>query len=126
MRGRRPAGPGYVDHLNGTAETKRRLKVILQTMRGELRLSEACELLDVCPQRLHQLREEAMQGALAALEPRPAGRPPQARADEQVEQLQQKLTDAEVELRAAQAREEIALVLPRAAQPAEGKKTRRP
>jgi hypothetical protein len=126
MRGRRPAGPGYVDHLNGTAETKRRLKVILQTMRGELRLSEACELLDVCPQRLHQLREEAMQGALAALEPRPAGRPPQTRADEQVEQLQQKLADAEVELRAAQAREEIALVLPRAAQPAEGKKTRRP
>jgi hypothetical protein len=110
-------------------ETKRRLKVILQTMRGELRLSEACAMLGVSPQRFHQLREEAMQGALAALEPRPAGRPARSQAEsaQQVEQLQKKLADAQVELRAAQAREEIALVAPRLVQgpAAAEKKTRR-
>jgi len=129
MRGRRPAGPAYVEHLDTSdKETRRRLKVILQTMTGELRLSQACELLNVCPQRFHQLREEAMRGALAALEPRPAGRPPltPAPAQEQVAALEKKLATAEVELCAAQAREEIALVLPRVAHepPATEKKTR--
>ena len=129
MRGRRPAGPDYVDNLEGSPPTKQRLKVILQTMRGELRLLEACELLGVSPQRFHQLREEALQAALAALEPRPAGRPPQPHspAEEQIEQLQQQLADKDIELHAAQAREEIALVLPRVVQPPQRpeKKTRR-
>jgi hypothetical protein len=128
MRGRRPAGPAYVEHLHASStETRRRLKVILQTMTGELRLSEACELLKVCPQRFHQLREEAMRGALAALEPRPAGRPPltPAPAQEQVADLEKKLATANIELSAAEAREEIALVLPRVIQePPAAKKKR--
>ena len=129
MRGRRPAGPAYVDNLEGSVPTKQRLKVILETLRGELRLLEACQLLGVSPQRFHQLREEALQAALTALEPRPAGRPAHQRspAEEQVEQLQQQLADKDIELRAAQAREEIALVLPQVVPPAlrPPKKTRR-
>ena len=115
MRGRRPAGPGYVDQLQGSVEDKRRLKVIMQTMTGELRLLEACRILDVCPQRFHQLREEAMQGALAGLAPRPKGRPrPQLTPEQQrIAELEKELAATRIELRAAQAREEIALVLPR-------------
>ena len=115
MRGRRPAGPSYVENLDGDAETKQRLKVILQTMAGELGVLDACKILKVCTQRFHQLREEAMRGALGALAPRPRGRPPQMTTleQEQLDEVENKLAQAEVELRAARAREELALVLPR-------------
>ena len=138
MRGRRPAGPDYVDQLSDCDdETKRRLKVIMQTLRGELRLKEACVILRVSPQRFHQLREQALRGAADALKPRPKGRPPNrpSAPPQQVEQLQQELADTRVELRAAQTRAEIATVLPRVLQTpptppessepsSEGKKTR--
>jgi transposase-like protein len=118
-----------VDQLPGSAEDKRRLKVIMETMTGELRLLEACRILDVSPQRFHQLREEALQGALAGLAPRPKGRPRQPPTPEQqrIAELEKELALAQLELRAAQAREEIALVLPRVVQapPVGGKKTRR-
>jgi hypothetical protein len=133
MRGRRPAGPDYVDQLRDCDdETKRRLKVIMQTLCGDLRLNEACALLGVSPQRFHQLREQALLGAAAVLKPRPKGRPPRRRSpqQQQVEQLQQELGAAKVELRAAQARAEIATLLPRVLQTppqaaSRGKKTRR-
>ena|SRR5437879_8972291 len=128
MRGRRPAGPAYVQHLPGGDEEKERFKVIMQTMMGELRVVEACRILKVCPQRFHQLREEAMTGALAGLAPRPKGRPRQHVTAEQqrIAELEKELAAAKFELRAAQAREEIALVLPRVVQepPATQKKTR--
>jgi hypothetical protein len=129
MRGRRPAGPAYVEQLQGSPGTKRRLKVILQTVRGELSLQEACARLGLSPQRFHQLRQEALQGALAALEPRPLGRPPRepGPADARLAELEHQLADVDLQRRAAEAREEIALVLPRAAQAPAGpeKKTRR-
>lgn len=129
MRGRRPAGPAYVEQLQGSPPTKQRLKVILQTLRGDLSLGDACAALAISPQRFHQLRQEASQGALAALEPRPPGRPVQERgsAEARVGELEAQLADLGVQLRAAEAREEIALVLPRAARPAAvpEKKTRR-
>lgn len=129
MRGRHAAGPEYVDKLDGSAEEKKRLKVIMQTMTGELRVSEACEALNVCPQRFHQLREEAMQGALAGLAARPKGRPRRTLTPEQQEiaELKKQLAAAEIEVRTARAREEIALVLPRVVQqPEPEKKTRQP
>jgi hypothetical protein len=129
MRGRHAAGPEYVDKLDGNAEEKKRLKVIMQTMTGELSFAEGCRTLGVCPQRLHQLRQEAMQGALAALAPRPKGRPPRQLTAEQqrIAELEKEVTEGEIELRAARAREEIALVLPRVVQPeTKKKKTRRP
>jgi len=137
MRGRRPAGPDYVDHLRDCDDqTKRRLKVIMQTMSGDLRVHEACAILGISPQRFHQMREQALQGAADVLKPRPKGRPRRRRSSEQqqVEQLQQELGDAKVELCAAQARVEIATLLPRVLQAppkpppkpsAEEKKTRR-
>lgn len=127
MRGRRPAGPSYVDHLQGSALAKERLKVVLETMAGTCRVQEACRRLGISEQRFHQLREEAMVGALAGLEPGTPGRRPHtpSPAEEQVRDLEQQLADKDVELQAARVRAEIALALPRVVQePREEKKTR--
>jgi hypothetical protein len=75
MRGRIPSGPDYVQGLAGSTPAKERLQVILQTMTGTCRVSEACDLLGIGMQRFHQLRRRALLGALAALEPRASGRP---------------------------------------------------
>jgi transposase-like protein len=131
MRGRRPAGPEYVDRLEGSDLAKERLKIVLQTLAGQCRVTEACQHLGICEQRFHQIREEALTAALAGLEPQPAGRPAVVTAPTAAAQqtLQTQVEQLEVELRAAQARAEIALTLPRLvpATPAEAeaqKKTR--
>jgi hypothetical protein len=113
MRGRHPAGPEYVDRLEGSEEAKQRAKVILQTLVGELRVQEACDELKICEQRFHQLREEMLQAAVARMEARPAGRPPRPAEEPAEEALQEKLAETEAELRAAQVREEIALAMPK-------------
>ena len=135
MRGRRPQGPEYVDKLQGSLEAKERLKVILDTMSGQLRRLQACAELNIGETRFWQLRDQALQGALAAIEARPGGRPSQnEQADrQQVHELQQRVQELEQELHHAQVREEIALILPHAslAEPGaaapgdERKKTRR-
>jgi hypothetical protein len=116
MRGRRPFGPAYVNHLNASEVARQRLQVILETMQGTCGVLEACERLGVCTQRFHQLRQQAMEWALAGLEPgRPGRRPRQlSSAEEQIQALQEQIADLELELRAARARAEIALVLPNA------------
>jgi hypothetical protein len=96
------------------------VKVILETMAGRLRLQEACELLNISEQRFHQLREEMMAAAVKALEPGHAGRPAHTPtvAEEQIADLQAQLADQEVELRAAKARAEIAVIMPDIQHPA--------
>lgn len=114
MRGRKPVGPEYADKVEGSDTAKERAKIILETMVGTLRVQEACERLNISEQRFHQLREEMMAAAVKALEPGHAGRPVQTPtpAEEQVIALEQKLADQEVELRAAKARAEIAVIMP--------------
>ena len=114
MRGRLPSGPEYVDQLPGSELAKERLKVVLETLAGTCRVQEACERLQISEPRFHQLRLQVLESALGSLEPRSPGRPPKTLtpAEEQVVQLQEQLSDKEIELRAAQARAEIALVLP--------------
>jgi hypothetical protein len=124
MRGRYPLGLEAIDNLEGSAQAKQRLKVILQTMMGESRLSQACDELELSEPRVQQLRQTMLQAALASLEPGKPGRRPRAptEAELQVAQLQRQLEAQAVQQRAAEAREEIALILPRAAQEP-GKKT---
>jgi hypothetical protein len=136
MRGRWPLGLEYLEQLAGSEQTKERLRVILETLVGDKRLQEACSQLEVGETRFAQLREAALQGALAAIEPRPAGRPSHATSDgEQVRALQARVEQLELELEIAQVREEIALVFPHLRQPqargavgsepSQGKKARR-
>src|SRR6516162_7244664 len=129
MRGRRPSGPEYVEHLQGSTLAKERLKAVLETLAGTCRIQEACERLGVSEPRFHQLRERLLQAALNRMEPRQAGRPARqlSPAEEEAQVLKEQLAEMEVELRAAGAREEIALTLPNVAHPPEAaeKKTRR-
>jgi hypothetical protein len=119
MRGRRPVGPEYADKLSGSDTAKQRARVILETIAGTCRVQEACERLGISEQRFHQLREEMMAAAIQALEPGHAGRPAHTptSAEEQVVALEQKLADQEVELRAAKARAEIAVIMPNLSPP---------
>ena len=129
MRGRHPWGPGYVNQLQGSSQAKQRLRVVLETMTVGCRVQEACQRLGISEQRFDQLRQLAMQAALRRLESKPGGRPRRQHTGTTAEALalRQQVADLEAELRAAQVREEIALILPRAVreQAGAGKKTTR-
>jgi hypothetical protein len=128
MRGRHPSGPEYVQRLDGSERAKKRLQAVLETLNGSCRVSEACERLAVGEVRFHQLRLEALQGALAGLEAGSVGRPRQEERPtvEQLQALQEKVQALEIELRVAQTRAEVALAMPHLMQQRlSEKKTRR-
>jgi hypothetical protein len=112
MRGRRPTGPEYVWKLDGSSLACQRLQVILQTLGGEQSLQDACAELGIAPTRFHQLRQEALQAALAELEPGRAGRPGRAPQDPRISQLEAEVHELRLQLQAANVRAEIAAVLP--------------
>lgn len=118
MRGRRPAGPESVEHMEGSALAKERYQVLWETLSGKLRVFEACQCLNISEPRYHQLKTEMQAAGLASLEPGQAGRPAHQPSpqQQQIAALQQQVADLEVQLRAAQARAEIALVLPNVVQ----------
>ena len=125
MRGRKPPGPEFVQRLQGSATSKERAEIILKTLTGQLRFQEASALLGITPQRLHMLRQEALQALVDRLEPQPLGRPRQAPAPAAAGAVP--VASLERELEAARLREEIALLLPgRRVPPGGGKKGRRP
>jgi hypothetical protein len=134
MAGRHPAGPEYVEQLEGSELAKRRLRIVLETLAGRCGIGQAAELLGVSEQRVHQLREEALQAALGELEPKTPGRRPRAAADEATAASAEQMLELEKELRASKIRQEIALVFPelvvrpedRAATEPEKKTTARP
>src|SRR5271156_2368221 len=71
MRGRKPRGPEIVRALKGGDQERQRLEAILDTVAGRLGVTEAADGLQMTPQRLHMLREQALQAALDALAPQP-------------------------------------------------------
>ncbi len=113
-RGRPGRGVEHVERVESSEETKQRLKLILQTLSGELTVSAACETLGVSEPHFHRLRERALTGAAEALEPRPAGRPAILRdaSDARVSELEEKLEEMKLELHASQVREQIAVLMP--------------
>jgi hypothetical protein len=108
-RGRKPAGPEYVQHLNGSAEAKQRLQRILETMTGQRRVLDVCLELGISESRFLQLREEFLQAALERLERRPAGRPRRTDSAGETGALRLELGEVERALATAQLREELAL-----------------
>jgi len=118
-RGRPPKGAGLVDGLESSALAKERLKIILQTIAGELSVVDACARLSVSEARFHELRAEALQAAAAQLEPKPAGRPAAiiSREAQEAAALKAQIQELKIDLRAAQIREELALVMPHVLKP---------
>jgi hypothetical protein len=104
----------YVDKLAGSQGAKQRLKLVLATLSGERRVQDVCRELGLSEPRFHQLREELLSAALARAEPQPAGRKPRPTGPEheRLVELTEQLAAQEVELQAARARAEIALILP--------------
>jgi len=101
--GRKPFGTGHVDQLNGSERAKLRLATILNTLRGELKIADACQQLSVCESRFFALRNDWLQESLELLEPRPTGRPPkppvapqQVKLEQTGARLKQQLLEAEV------------------------------
>jgi hypothetical protein len=121
---RPPAGLKHVERLEGPDELKRRLRVILATIREEMTIAEACTELGIGEARFHVLRKQALQGALAGLIPGERGRPPKPppRIDPaHVAELEAELDELRFELEAARIREELALMMPHVLR--RGKKT---
>lgn len=106
-------GLDHVDKLEGPSDTKQRLKVVLETLSGSLGMSEAAERLGVGLSRMHELRDEALVGALEALSPKPAGRRP-SRASPTLRELEleRRLDEARFEIELERVRSEVLLVMP--------------
>jgi hypothetical protein len=113
-RGRRSEWERALARLTGSAVAKERLRAVLLTMLGQQTIAEVAAQLGLSERRLHGLRGRMLQAALQALEPLPAGRPPRlsAESDARTEALEAELRDLRLDLRAAQIREEVALVMP--------------
>ncbi len=114
MRGRRPIGPELTERLEGSASARRRMRVILETLAGTTRVAEACEQLGICAQRFEAIRAEAVRAGIAALEPKPAGRPTRAaERPPEIARLEERVEQLEAELAAARVRAELAGRLPK-------------
>ena len=115
--GRKPKGAELVTNLDGSETARRRLHQIVQALAGKTSVPAACAELGVGESRFHQLRQEALSGALAALEPRETGRPrrPPVPGAARIAELEAELRELRWELQACHIREELADVLPRRA-----------
>lgn len=113
-RGRPPLGANHVDGLEGPAASKDRLRTVLRTIRGEQTIAEACEELGIGESRFHVLRREALQGALDALGPRPAGRPARDDPPEaaRIRELEAQVGNLEEEVHCQRTRLEVAVTMP--------------
>jgi transposase len=103
-----------VEQAEGSADAKRRLRVILETVAGLKSVPEACAALGVEEARFYQLREKAMEAAVAGLEAGASGRPRKEEPAEsaEVKALREERDRLRLELRLSQVREELAVALP--------------
>ena len=113
-QGRRTNALELVKGLEGSAEAKEKLRVILENLLLEKDIPRAAEALGVSVQRYYQLRAQGLQAALEGLEPRPIGRPPDEEPPEEkrVKELEAEVATLRLELKASEVREVLALVMP--------------
>lgn len=112
--GRPPLGPEIVDRVEGSEEARRRARILLEVMTGERSVDSACDALGIQTTRFEDIRKEAFGGLVAALEPKPAGRPPKPvdEAAAQVTALQEENKRLKIEIVTSHVREELAIGLP--------------
>jgi transposase-like protein len=120
MPGRKPLGPALVEHLDGSANAKERLELILKTLSGQITVVAACRTLDISEAMFYKLRNRVLQCCLEDLEPKPRGRPPQTGTSDQdrYEELSAELTELRRELEVKDVRLELAHALPHVMKPA--------
>jgi hypothetical protein len=112
-RGRPIVGLDLIDAMDAPRPARRRVRIILATIVGQLSVAEACAQLGVRRSRFHALRHQVLYGAVDAVLTRPRGRP-RSRVDETatVRGLRDQIRDLELALRTTQLRSEIALTMP--------------
>lgn len=102
-------GVAHVDDLKGSQRSKQRVKLVLATLSDQISVADACRQLGIGPTQFANLREQILQGAVDAAEPKPIGRPrlapPSAPAD--LDELQQEVFDLEHENTMLQAKLEV-------------------
>jgi hypothetical protein len=113
-RGRPPDSSSIVAHLTGSAQARQRLNLMLQTLKGQIPIPQAAARLGVGRSRFCLQRQEMLQAALEFLEPKPRGRPPLEISPQQQEiaRLKQQVQALKIDLKAAQIREELAMLMP--------------
>jgi hypothetical protein len=112
-RGRPIAGVDLVDHVDAPRAARRRVRVVLATVAGQLSIADACAQLGVQRTRFHALRAQVLHGALEAVGARPRGRRRASHEDApEVRALQARIRELELALRTALLRSEIALTMP--------------
>jgi hypothetical protein len=119
----------------GTSEANRLAVVILEVLAGQRTPTEAAALLELSLPRYYQLETRAVEGLVAALEPRPLGKQPslQTRVDKlqkQLDEAQRQTARQQALLRAAQRSLGLKPSAPENAKasdkPAPGRRKRRP
>lgn len=83
--------------LRGSKKARQLLAVILEAFSGLCGTSEAAERLGISLSRYYQLETRALQGMLAALEPRPRG--PRKTPGGEIRTLKERVRELERELR---------------------------
>lgn len=111
-RGRKPDIDGLIERRVGSAEAKRKAKLLLRTFGEELTVIEAGRALGLNEGRAHVWRARGLQAVVDAMEPRPAGRPREKAEPESVDvaHLRSHIAELERELAVLRAREEIAVL----------------
>jgi hypothetical protein len=111
---RPPKGSELVEKYTGSDEAKARLKTVLATIAGDMTVAEAYGALGVSETRFYQIRDEAISGAIAELEPGMAGRPKIEESEEQkrIRELEAQVKMLRCELEGARISAKIAVVMP--------------
>lgn len=98
-----------IDRLGGgTADSRRRLAVILQSLTGGMKVGQACRELDMSSSRFHEIRREFLQRAPALLEPGVPGPVPR-KTNEELERLRRENEALRERAVMAEVREELHL-----------------
>lgn len=102
-----------VERQDGSAAARARVAAFLRLASGEATVEETATALGISTQRLHELRERMVAGAVAAAEPQAPGRP-RADAgadprDARIAELEQQVTRLRFELECGFLRTELAM-----------------
>jgi hypothetical protein len=114
-RGRPREGAELVEKLDDCSEQARsRLKVIFQTLAGEVTVEHACQALGIRRSAFNKLRSGFIENAVELLEPKTPGRKKKILTPEQVEnqRLREEIERLKFELEAQRLREEIGILMP--------------
>ena len=114
-RGRPREGAELVEKLDDCSdEARSRLKVIFQTLAGDLTVEQACQALGIGRSAFNKLRSQFIENAVELLEPGTPGRKKKIISAEQVEnqRLREEIERLKLQLEAHRLREEIGILMP--------------